>query len=778
MKKQIGLFTAILFVVSTLLMACKAEVHTHTFAEEWKTDENFHWKECECGEIKFDAEHAFGEWEVIKEATEETEGSQERVCDVCKYKETEEIAKLEHTHKFATDWTKDETNHWHASTCGHEVTEGKTAHTFGDWTITKEPTEEAEGSREKSCTVCEYTVPEVIAKLEHTHKFASEWTYDETNHWHASTCGHEVTEGKTAHSFGDWITTKEATEEAEGSREKSCTVCGYTVREVIEKLEHTHKFATEWTKDETNHWHASTCGHEVTEGKTAHTFGGWITTKEATCTEEGNKTRTCEVCKKEVTEKIPAKGHNYSETWTSDEINHWHAATCGHEVTDSKAAHTFGDWTITKAATCTEEGTKTGTCKVCKKEVTEKIPAKGHSYSESLTKDASGHWYECDCRAKKDFVEHTYDIRKVLQEPTCTQEGKKTVYCTVCEYEKEETIPANGHTLGSWKNDDKNHWKECTECKEKLESAEHEYGWTVTKEPTETESGQMKRACKVCGGGESVTKELQPAPKGFRFVKGVTITGTESWTPESEVFVSGRTLAIPDLIVSDHEVTRGEYKAVMGSDPSWASAHDKDGNELEGDSVLNNPVNYVNWYDAIVYCNKRSLAEELTPCYTINSSTNPDDWEEVQQSKWDAATCNFDANGYRLPTEAEWEWLARGGENYKYAGSDNVDDVAWYEDTSWDEDTTNYTETRDVKTKAPNGYGLYDMSGNVHEWCWDWYDIIREISAADGATSGIYRVKRGGSWNDYECQVAHRSYNWPFYCGGYQGFRVVRASSN
>ena len=99
MKKQIGLFTAILFAVSTLMMACKAEVHTHTFAEEWKTDENFHWKECECGEIKFDAEHTFGEWEVTKEATEDAEGSKEKSCSVCEYKVTEEIAKLEHTHK-------------------------------------------------------------------------------------------------------------------------------------------------------------------------------------------------------------------------------------------------------------------------------------------------------------------------------------------------------------------------------------------------------------------------------------------------------------------------------------------------------------------------------------------------------------------------------------------------------------------------------------------------------------------------------------------------------
>ena len=317
-----------------------------------------------------------------------------------------------------------------------------------------------------------------------------------------------------------------------------------------------------------------------------------------------------------------------------------------------------------------------------------------------------------------------------------------------------ETVPPHEHTFAdSWSTSATHHWKvaTCEHTSEVSEKAKHTFDGI---------------ACTECD------YEIE----GFVYVKGTTITGTETWTPESEVFVSGRRLTIPDLYVSDHEVTRGEYKAVMGSDPSIASAYDKDGNELTGEAVLNNPVNYISWYDALVYCNKLSIKENLTPCYTINGSTDPDKWGTVPTSNdntWDAATCNFEANGYRLPTVAEWEWLARGGEEYTYAGSDSVDDVAWY--TS----NTNDTGTREVKTKAANGYGLYDMSGNVYERCWDWYGSINESTAAAGAASGDGRVRRGGSWffDAFFCEVALRSYDDPYVRLTISGMRVVRSSS-
>ena len=261
----------------------------------------------------------------------------------------------------------------------------------------------------------------------------------------------------------------------------------------------------------------------------------------------------------------------------------------------------------------------------------------------------------------------------------------------------------------------------------------------------------------------------------FIKVKGTEITGTETWTPKSEVFVSGRTLTIPTLFVSDHEVTRGEFLDVMGFDPSTAKANDANGNELTGNAALNNPVNYVSWYDAIAYCNKLSIKEGLTPCYKVEGvdfaaleySSIP---SSENNEKWDAATCDFTANGYRLSTEAEWEYLARCGENYEYAGSNTVGDVAWYRLN------LNDSGTRDVKTKQVNGYGLYDMSGNVYEWCWDWYGGIDSTTDAAGSASGSDRVRRGGSWYSYAyyCTVSSRSNSSPYDREDYYGLRVVR----
>ena len=380
----------------------------------------------------------------------------------------------------------------------------------------------------------------------HIHTYSEAWTKDETNHWHAATCGHTTeVSGKAEHSFGDWTITKEPTEEAEGSREKSCTVCGYTVPEVIEKLAHTHKFATEWTSDETNHWHASTCGHDVT---------------------------------------------------------------------DSKAEHSF--------------------------------------------------------------------VNEV---------------CTICEYSRFVLIPAGSFQMGG-----NNIW-----------AAAHE----------------------------------------------VTIT---------KPFYMGK-----------YEVTQAEYEKYCSYGSSSPSSSYGDGD--------NYPAYWVSWYDALVYCNKRSKAEGLTPCYSIDGSTDPKVWGTVPSSEdatWDSVICNWNANGYRLPTEAEWEYAARAGDNtvdsYTYSGTSEVNklgDYAWYDDNS---DNTTHV----VGTKKANAYGLYDMSGNVDEWCWNWHTIIYNTeteggSDPTGSSAGSCRVIRGGGWSigSNFCAVSYRSQSGPDFRNDSLGFRVVRLAN-
>jgi formylglycine-generating enzyme required for sulfatase activity len=149
-------------------------------------------------------------------------------------------------------------------------------------------------------------------------------------------------------------------------------------------------------------------------------------------------------------------------------------------------------------------------------------------------------------------------------------------------------------------------------------------------------------------------------------------------------------------------------------------------NKGKGDD---NPMYLINWYEAVEYCNKLSESQGLDPAYSIGSGNRP------------SVTCDFTKNGYRLPTEAEWEYAARGGENYKYSGSDDLDAVAWYGNNS------NGT-THPVGQKKPNGYGLYDINGNVWEWCWDWYGSYSTTNLTDptGPGSGAKRVNRGADW--------------------------------
>ena len=283
------------------------------------------------------------------------------------------------------------------------------------------------------------------------------------------------------------------------------------------------------------------------------------------------------------------------------------------------------------------------------------------------------------------------------------------------------------------------------------------------------------------GSNAGVIKKDKTYDENYIVVQGTKFTGTA--VSGSSVFISGRKLTIPTLHVCVHEVTQKQYSTYCKfANPSGLRP---DSRGL-GD---NYPAYFIDWYDCIVYCNLRSIAEGLEPCYKLGTETNPKLWsgtggndtegyygpQEINTA-WNAITCDFSANGWRMLRDVEWEFLAREGNltgaQKLYSGSDDIEAVGWY--------TLNSSgKTYEVKTKDANALGIYNMTGNVWEYIWDWSGTITSSTSIDGPTSSSSgkRMVRGGGFNSSadDCKIgSHGVQNPPTDSWANCGVRVAR----
>ena len=376
-------------------------------------------------------------------------------------------------------WTKvNDTTHKHTcSICQKDETAN---HSWNNGTVTKAASCKETGVKTYTCTVCNATKTETIAKTT-DHKYGSWTKVNDTTHKHTcSVCSKEETAN---HSWNSGSVTKQPSCKEEGVKTYTCTACKATKTETIAKTT-SHKYGN-WTKvDDTTHKHTcSVCSKEETAN---HKWNSGTVTKAATCKEAGVKTYTCTTCNAKKTETIAkltthtydhacdtncnvcgatrTTTHKYKTTWSTDKTNHWHECSVCKDKKDV-AAHTPGaEATETTAQTCTTCGY------VIKAALGHK-----HNYATTWTTDEAGHWYDCaGCEEKGSYATHDF-------ENDCDKD------CSICGY----TRDTEHKFAADWATDENGHWHVCENCGLKQDEAAHEPGAEATETTAQT--------CTICG---------------------------------------------------------------------------------------------------------------------------------------------------------------------------------------------------------------------------------------------------------------------------------------
>jgi formylglycine-generating enzyme required for sulfatase activity len=321
---------------------------------------------------------------------------------------------------------------------------------------------------------------------------------------------------------------------------------------------------------------------------------------------------------------------------------------------------------------------------------------------------------------------------------------------TACPHDGNGNGSITPHThdfSGAWQKDATDHWKVCAAGGETGQKTAHTFtggictvcGYEHIHQWSEwaasTVWGMETRECSGCTetGLRMAPSMLAEIPAGSAVI-GDTTEGTY-------------TAILSAFKMLKYEVTQAQYEAVTGDNPSYSKTDAADGEVQE-----KRPVESVTWYDAIEFCNKLSEIEGLAPVYAIAGRTAASGYPITSAT----VTADFGTNGYRLPSEAQWEYACRAGTTTTWFHGDAeavLENYAWYDENS------GYI-THEVGKKTANAFGLYDMHGNVGEWCWGWYNInypSGTVTDYTGPASGTSRIWRGGGYY-YPARTARSSF--------------------
>lgn len=433
-----------------------------------------------CGEADPGHEHTYSSW--IDNGNEHY-----GVCSVCG-------DETRGNHQYMSPLTSENANadgHWRVCVCGKRSPD----------TLPHRSSGEATMYREETCLDCGYVIS---PKLDHEHSWdTSQYKADDDNHWFACThTGCNVHGIEHAHVLDQGVVVRAATCSKEGEMRYTCTICGYTVTRTIEKLAHTPDAV--WNYNTTQHWHKCwICGEDV--AKENHVWDSGKETVKATCTANGVMTYTCTICKQTRTESTPKTAHTPGSTWGGDDIYHWiECKDC--KTPSNKIAHTWDNGSVTKQATCKDEGEMTFNCTVCKYKRVVKTGKTAHEPDTTWKNDENQHWFECKtCKQPIEKINHRWNLGTVTKQATCTQDGEITYTCSVCNYSKKEAVTAH-HSFNNyrWQRDANTHSNVCTVCGEEINKQPHSFdSGRITRQPTCGVAGERSYTCKVCAWVET-----------------------------------------------------------------------------------------------------------------------------------------------------------------------------------------------------------------------------------------------------------------------------------